>query len=227
MPKAAGYRSRTIRAGRKAEHLAERHLLAGLGGNGLGEEGGNLAGVQVGEEAPDARLAPAGELLVEVDELADGAVRVVVGALGRSSLAEHVGQEGGVATLLLGHEGNVGAVLSSQTSVEEILCGEDGETVVEQVEFDPFLVKTQGDGLVVEVAVHHVAGLTAVGTETTSGRIGNGHGVLGLAIGVVVSSGGVWGHGGDGGADGSRRLSSSSGGGSAIVWAMAGCASDI
>jgi len=213
--------------GRKAEHLTERHLLAGLGGNGLGEEGGNLAGVQVGEEAPDARLAPAGELLVEVDELSDGAVRVVIGALGRSSLAEHVGQEGGVATLLLGHEGNVGAVLSSQTSVEEILCGEDGETVVEQVEFDPFLVKTQGDRLVVEVAVHHVAGLTAVGTETTSGRIGNGHGVLGLAIGVVVGSGGVWGHGCDGGADSSRRLGSSSGGGSAIVWAMAGCASDI
>jgi len=172
----------------KAEHLTERHLLARLSGDGLGEEVGDLAGVHVGEETPDTRLAEAGELHVEVDELADGAVGVVVGALGRSSLAEHVGEEGGVATLLLSHEGDVGAVLSSQTGVEEVLRGEDGETVVEQVELDPFLVETKGDGLVVEVAVHHVARLGAVGTKSTSWHVGDGHGILGLAVGVVVGS---------------------------------------
>jgi len=213
--------------GGKAEHLAERHLLARLGGDGLGEEVGNLASVHVGEETPNTRLAEAGELHVEVDELADGAVGVVVCALGRSSLAEHVGEEGSVATLLLSHEGDVGAVLSSEASVEEVLCGEDGETVVEQVELDPFLVETKSDGLVVEVAVHHVARLGAVGTETTSWHVGNGHGVLGLAVGVVVGSRGVRGQRSDGSANGGRRLSSSGGGGSAIVWAMAGGASHI
>lgn len=211
----------------EAKHLAERHLLARLGGNGLREEVGDLAGVHVRKETPDTRLAEAGELHVEVDELADGAVRVVVGALRRSSLAEHVAQKGGVATLLLGHEGDVGAILSSQTGVEEVLCREDGETVVEQVELDPFLVETEGDGLIVEVAVHHVAGLAAIGAETTSWGVGDGHRVLGLAIGVVVGSRGVRGQRSDGSANGGRRLSSSSGGRSTIVWAMAGSASNI
>ena len=77
----------------EAGHHAEAHLLARLGGDRLGEELADFAAVEVVDEAPDAGLAPAGEALVEVDEFADGREGVVVGALGRGSLAEHVGEE--------------------------------------------------------------------------------------------------------------------------------------
>ena len=92
-------------------------MLAGLSGDGLRQEVGNLASVHVGKETPDTRLTEASKLHVPVDELADSAVGVVVGALGRSSLAKHVGKESGVASFLDSHEGDVGAVLSSETSV--------------------------------------------------------------------------------------------------------------
>jgi hypothetical protein len=138
----------------------------------------NLARVKVVDEAPDTRFTPAGELLVEVDELANGSEWVVVGALRSSSLSEHVGKEGGMASLLNRHEGNVRAVLSSEASVEEVLVGEDGKTVVEQVKLDPLLIETKLNGLVVEVTVHQVTRLSAVGTKTASRGVGNGHGVL-------------------------------------------------
>jgi hypothetical protein len=213
------------RLGVETKHLAERDLLTSLGGDGLGEEVGDLAGVHVGEETPDTRLAPAGDLHVEVDELANSAVGVVVGALGRSSLAEHVGEEGGVTSLLDSHESDVGAVLSSKTSVEEVLLGEDSKTVVEQVKLDPLLVETKGDGLVIEVAVHHVAGLSAVGTGTSSGHVRDGHGILGLAVGVVVSGGGVRWQWRNRSTESGRRLLSSSGGRSSRVRSMTGGAS--
>jgi hypothetical protein len=138
------------------------------------------------DEAPDTRFTPAGKLLVEVDELADSAEGVVVGTLRSSSLSEHVGKESGVASLLDSHKGNVGAVLSSEASVKEVLIGEDGKTIVEQVKLDPLLVQTKLNGLVIEVAVHLVARLSAVGAETASRSVGNRHGVLGQAIGVVI-----------------------------------------
>jgi len=53
-------------------------LLAGLSGNGLSKELGNLAGVEVVDEAPDTRLTPAGKTLVEVNVLADGVEGVVL-----------------------------------------------------------------------------------------------------------------------------------------------------
>lgn len=181
----------------------------------------------MGKETPDTRLTPASDLHVEVNELADSAVGVVVSALGRSSLAEHVGKKSGVASLLDSHEGNVGAVLSSETGVEEVLLREDGKTVVEQVELDPLLVQTEGDGLVVEIAVYHVAGLSTVGTKTTSRHVGDWHRVLRLAVGVVVGSRRVRWQRSDGSANSSRRLLSSSGGGSTLVGSMTGGASDI
>jgi len=130
------------------------------------------------DESPDTRLTPAGELLVKVDELAHRTEGVVVCALGSSCLTKHVCQKGGVAGLLDSHEGNVRAVLSSEASVEEILLGEDRKTVVEQVKLDPFLVETELNRLVVEVTVHLVTRLGAVGAETTSWRVRNRHGVL-------------------------------------------------
>ncbi len=42
------------------------------------------------DETPDSRFTEASQALVEVDILADGREWVVVGTLGRSSLAKHV-----------------------------------------------------------------------------------------------------------------------------------------
>lgn len=150
----------------QTEHHAERHLLTSFGGDGLREEVCHLTAVEVSEEAPDAGLTPAGELLVEVDEFADRFVGVVVGALGRRRLAEHVGEKRGVSTFLDGHELDVGTVFSGETGLEEVLLGEDGEAVVEEVQLDPFLVEAESDGFVVEIAVHHVSGLSTIGAET-------------------------------------------------------------
>lgn len=60
-------------------HLAERHLLTGLGGNGLSKELTDLTRIEVVDETPDTRLTPAGKALVEVDEFANSGEGVVVG----------------------------------------------------------------------------------------------------------------------------------------------------
>jgi hypothetical protein len=172
-------------------HLAEDHLLTSLGGDGLGKELTNLAGVEVVDETPNTRLTPAGKDLVEVDELADVGERVVVSALRRGGVSEHVGQKGSVALLLLSHEGDQRTVLSSEASSDEVLIGEDGETIVEQVELDPLLVETKSDGLVVEVGLDHVTRLSAVGSEATSRCVREGLSLSELSIGVVVRCRGV------------------------------------
>jgi hypothetical protein len=153
--------------GVKTKHLAEGHLLASLRSNGLRKQLSNLTGIEVVDEAPNTRLAEASELLVEVDEFANRGEWVVVRALWGSSLAEHVAQQGGVASFLDSHKRNVIAVLSSETLSKEIFGREGGETVVEQIKLDPFLVQTKSDGLVVKVAVDLVARLSAIGTKTT------------------------------------------------------------
>jgi len=80
--------------GEEAVELAEDHLLAGLGGDGLEEELGGLAGVEVFDEAVDARLAEASQPLAEVDELADGGVGVVVSALHGCLSTQDVAEQG-------------------------------------------------------------------------------------------------------------------------------------
>lgn len=205
-------------------HLAENHLLASLGSDGLSKELTNLAGVEVVDEAPDTRLTPAGKDLVEVDELTDVGEGVVVGALGRCGVSEHIGQESGVALLLLSHEGDQGAVLSSKTSSEEVLLGEDGKTVVEQIKLNPLLVETKGDGLVVEITLDHVARLRAVGTKATSRGVIDRLRLSELAVLVVVGGGGVGRQHRDGRVhDGS--VDSASGGGLTIVGTVARLAS--
>ncbi len=172
--------------GVQAGHLAEDHLLAAFGSDGLGEELANLARVEVVDEAPHTRLTPAGEDLVEVDKLAGVGERVVVGALRRRGLAEHVAQEGGVALLLLSHERDQRHVLRGETSGCPVLVGEGRNAVVEQVELNPLLVKTQGDGLVVEVTLDHVARQRTVCSETASWGVGDRLVMLELAVRVVV-----------------------------------------
>ena len=78
------------RHGVETEHLAERHLLTSLRGDGLSKELTNLTGVEVVDETPDTRLAPTSELLVKVDKLTNCAEGVVVGALRSSCLTKHV-----------------------------------------------------------------------------------------------------------------------------------------
>jgi hypothetical protein len=68
--------------GEEAGELAEGHLLTRLGRDRLDEELGRRPGRQVREEAEDARLAPAGELLAEVD-LLGGQANVSTGTYGR------------------------------------------------------------------------------------------------------------------------------------------------
>lgn len=91
-------------------------------------------------KTPNTRLTEASEALAEVDELADGLVGVVIGALRRSSLTKHVGQESGVAGFLVSHELDVGAVLCGESGIEEVLRAEDGKAVVEKIQLNPFLV---------------------------------------------------------------------------------------
>jgi hypothetical protein len=213
--------------GCKTEHLTEGHLLASLGGNGLGQKLTDLARVEVVDESPNTRLTPAGKLLVEVDELANSAVGVVVGALRSSSLAEHVGEQSSVTSFLNSHESNVGAVFSSKASVKEVLVGEDSKTVVEQVKLDPLLVETKLNGLVVEVTVHLVTGLSAIGTEATSRCVGNRHGVLRQTVGVVIGGSRVRWERRNSSSQSRRGFSSSSDGGLTRVWSMAGSASHI
>lgn len=105
----------------EAEHLAERHLLTGLGRDGLREKLCGFTAVEMAQESPDTGFTPASELLVEVDELADRAEGVVVSTLNRSTLPKHIGQKSSMTSLLDCHEGNVSAVFSSKARFEEIL----------------------------------------------------------------------------------------------------------
>lgn len=123
----------------KTAHLAEDLLLASLGGNGLSQQLGNLTRVEMVDKPPDTGLAETSQALHEVEPLSNGVVWVVIDALLGCSLAQHVGQEGGMSAFLVGHELNERHVLGSETSLEEFGLGEAGETVVEEIELDPFL----------------------------------------------------------------------------------------
>lgn len=107
--------------GVEAEHLAESHLLTGLNGLSLDDQGRNLARVEVAQESPSTGLTEASDLDVEVDELADGGEGVVVDALPGGGFTEHVGEESSMVSFLVCHELDEGAVLSSKACIDEIL----------------------------------------------------------------------------------------------------------
>ena len=211
----------------QATHLAEDHLLASLGGDGLGEELTDLAGVQVVDETPNTGLAEASQALIEVDELADGLVGVIVRALGRSGCTQHVGQKSGMPGFLVRHELNQRTVLGREASVEERLLVEDGQTVVEEVQLDPFLVQTKSDGLEIEITLDHVARKTAIGTKAASRGVGSWLGVDELAVGVVVRGRGIRWERSNRRGQGRRSLLCAGGGRSASIWTMAGWAGDL
>lgn len=83
------------------------------------------------DESPDTGLSETSQALHEIEPFTNGAVWIVVDALLGRSLAEHVGQKGGVSAFLVGHELNEGHVLSIKTSLEEFGFGETGKAVME------------------------------------------------------------------------------------------------
>lgn len=56
----------------------ERHLLTGFGCDKLGQQFGNLAGIQAVDKSLSTGLAPGCQLLVKVDEFSDCLEWVVV-----------------------------------------------------------------------------------------------------------------------------------------------------
>ena len=192
-------------SGEETLELAEDHLLTSLGGDGLQQHLTDVVGVEVVEEAVHAGLTVASQLLAEVDELVHVHGRVVVGALVGRRGAEHVAEESGVADLLVGHVLDQVTVLSSEAGLLEIFNREAVETPVEEIELNPFLVKSEGNGLVVEVGKHPVDGSRAVGANTAS------RGVRGRLRSVELAVAGVLEGVGSGGKSRDRR--SQNGGG--------------
>lgn len=135
----------------QAVKLSEDHLLTGLGSDGLEQELGRCSRVEVLQESIDSRFTPSSELLTKVDKAFDVSEWVLVLTwLGRVD-TEHVSDEGGVSDFLVGHELDEESVTSIETGGFEVLDREGSESVVEEIQFDQLLVKSERQGLVVKV----------------------------------------------------------------------------
>jgi hypothetical protein len=161
--------------------LPESHLLPSLGGDRLQKQLSRWPRVEVGQESVDSRLSPSGQALAKVDKVADSVKVVGVGALlgtGTVVVREDVGEEGRVRDLLVGHELDQELVLGREACCLELLGGESGETVVEEiaeesastssckvanVQLDPLLVQSQVERL--EIKVGH--GVVDLGQSVT------------------------------------------------------------
>lgn len=184
--------------GELTTELAEDELLAGLNGDTLQEQLSSRAGVEVGQEAVDTGLTPAGKLLVEVDKLGHVVYGVVVRALLGGLRAEHVGENGSMADLLVSHVLEEEAILRVDAISVELLVGERSQTPVEQVKLNPLLVQGKGQRLVVEVTLNAVDWSRAVGADTTARGVRSGLVAVELTIGRVVVGIGSRREGGDG-----------------------------
>ena len=123
----------------KTAHLAEDHLLTGLGSNGLGQELANFPRIEMINETPNTGLPEASQTRHEVEPFTDGGVWIIVDTLLGCSLSEHIGQEGGVSGFLVSHKFDERHVLGIETGLEELSFGEAGEAIVEEVQLNPFL----------------------------------------------------------------------------------------
>ena len=126
--------------------LSECHLLSSLGRDRLGEEGGSVSSIEVGEESIDTRFSPSGESLTEVDKVSDSVKVVGIGTLlgwGVTAVGDDVGEEGSMADFLVGHELDQRDVVGVQSSLFKLFSAESRDTVVEQVELDPLLVQSE------------------------------------------------------------------------------------
>ena len=69
------------------------------------------------DETPNSGFTKAGQPLHEVEPFADGGVWVVVNTFFGSTLAKHIGQKGGVTSLLVGHEFDERHILGIETGL--------------------------------------------------------------------------------------------------------------
>lgn len=110
--------------------------------------------------------------MAEVDKVSNGLKVVLVLALqrsGASAVLNDVGKKLSVAnfllvslirtglslvgTYLVGHELDQRDVLGAKTGLSKLLFGESRDTVVEEIELDPFLVQTDDERLVVDCEI--------------------------------------------------------------------------
>jgi hypothetical protein len=79
-----------------------------------------------------------------------------------------------MASFLVSHELNEESVTGCQASSSELLLGESSQDAVEEIQLNPLLVQAQKNGLVIEIGLNAIDGLSAVGAETTTGWYGIG-----------------------------------------------------
>jgi hypothetical protein len=83
--------------------LSEDHLLSGLGGDRLGEEGSSVPGVEVGQETVNSGFTPSSKPLAEVDKVSNRLKIVLVFTLkswGVATVQDDVGEEFSMADFL-------------------------------------------------------------------------------------------------------------------------------
>ena len=95
------------------------------------------------EESIYTRLAEASKLLAEVDKLADSGIRVVVCALNGCLGAQDIAKQGRVTHFLVSHKLNQEPITRGKPSGFEFGNGKTGKAIVEEIQFDPLLVKSQ------------------------------------------------------------------------------------
>lgn len=122
----------------------------------------------MGLETEDTGLTPASEDLGEVEGLVEGLEWVVVGThwSGAAWSSKHVGEEGGVSGLLVGHELDEVHIRLGEVQLGKVGLVEAGENVVEEIQLDPLLVESEKDRLVVEVGLNAVNWLSSVSSKT-------------------------------------------------------------
>ena len=143
------------------------------------------------EKAVHTRLSESRELLAEVDILTDRGVGIIVGALLWCLCTKHIGDQRCVADFLVCHEFDEGAVFGGQACCLEVCDGEASKAIVEEVKFDPFLVKRKRQRFIIEVTLHSVNGLGAVRAESSVRSERRGLWIVKLAI-TRISLGKRW-----------------------------------
>lgn len=144
--------------------LPKDHLLTSFSGDGLQKQLSSRSGIQRRQETVDAGFSPSGEDLergnttvarsttasgndltpffatysTELNKLLDSLEIVPVLALLGTLAFKHVGDQSRVSDLLVGHELDQVPLLSVDTLSVEFFIAETRETIVEQVELDPF-----------------------------------------------------------------------------------------
>ncbi len=115
--------------------------MTGFRSDGLSQELTNLSSIEMVDEAPNTRLAEAGQALHEVEPLADGIVWVIIVALLGGPFAKHIREQGCMIGFLICHEFDQGLVFRTKASREQIVLRESCKAIVEKVQFDPLLVQ--------------------------------------------------------------------------------------